>query len=151
MKKLFVFLLLICCLGATFAFKNENNPIFSLDGIEKVCFVDDEKYEIMDVQAVNCGDLTFNFCSLSEAKENISKINFKAVQLYFSDISTQKLLKTLKASVISEENVQNISIVNAYTPYFSDSVLVENKKVNLQIAVKDGQVVAGFPMILTGF
>ena len=152
MKKLFVFLFLICCLGATFAFKNEKTPIFAFNEIDEVCFVDDKNYENLDLEAVNCGDLVFNFCSLSVARENFSKIDdAKAVQIYLSDISLEEILKKLDAKIVSEENVQNIQIINAYTPHFSKSVFVEHKKVNLQIAFKDGQIVAGFPMILTGF
>lgn len=152
MKKLIVFVLLLACLASTLAFKNEKNPIFSLPA-QQVCFVDEKSYaDKFEVETVQCGDLIFNFCSLEEAKKNLEKVeNFKAMQFYFSTTSFEEIIKTLKADVVSRENVENLEIINAYTPFFSKSVLLDGKKVNLQIAVKDGLVVAGFPMILTGF
>lgn len=152
MKKVVVFVLLLSCLGATYAFKNENNPIFSLPA-EQVCVVDDEDLsDLLEAESVHCGDLIFNYCTLQKAKENFEKIkNFDAIQLYFTSTAQDEVLKALKASITSEEFVDGLKIVNAYTPYFSKSVFVKSKKVNLQIASKDGLVVAGFPMLLTGY
>ena len=152
MKKLVVFVLLLACLGATFAFKNEKNPLFQMPA-EQVCFVDEKSYsDIFDVETVQCGDLIFNFCSLQDARENLGKIkDFKAIQFYFSSISCEELLKTLKAEILSEESPEGLRIINAYTPYFSKSVLIGNKKVNLQIALREERIVAGFPMLLTGY
>ena len=152
MKKLVVFVLLLACLGATFVFKNEKNPIFSLPA-EEVCFVDEKSYaDKFSIETVQCGDLIFNFCSLKDARANVDKIgDFKAVQFYFSSISVDKILDCLKADIISKEEVEGLEIVNAYTPYFSKSVNIKNKKVNLQIALKEGQIVVGFPMLLTGY
>ena len=151
MKKVLVFVFLLCCLGATFVFKNGKNPIFSLPA-EEVCFVDEEDCsDLLEAETVRCGDLIFHFCSLEKAKENFDKIKFEAVQFYFSSIQVDEVLRLLKADVISEENVDGLKIVNAYTPYFSKSVFVENKKVNLQIASRENKIVAGFPMLLTGY
>ncbi len=152
MKKLIVFVLLAICLGVTFEFKNAKMPIFSLPA-QEVCFVDDSSYaEKFDVETVQCGDLIFNFCSLNQASKNIDKVkDFEAIQFYFSSTSAEEILKNMKAKIISEENVDGIQIVNAYTPFFAKSVSLNNKKVNLQIASKDGLVIAGLPMILTGY
>lgn len=150
MKKLVVFILLLCCLAATFAFKNEMNPIFALDA-QKVCIVADKTCNFQ-TETVQCGDLIFNFCPASVARENISKLgDFEAIQVYFLDISVDEILKTMHANVISKESVGEIEIVNAYTPYFGKSVQMSGKKVNLQIAAKSGEVIVGFPMILTGY
>lgn len=153
MKKLFVFLILLGCLCSTFAFKNQKNPIFDAKNVEKVCFVDEKSYDDdFFVESVQCGDMFFNFCSLDEAKKHIDQLKtFKAMQFYFVSTPAADILESLKAKIVSTERVENIEIINAYTPYFDKSVVVQGKKVNLQLAAKDGDIVAGFPMILTGF
>ena len=153
MKKLFVFVFLLCCLCATFAFKNQKNPIFAMKNIEKVCFVDEKSYASnFPVETVQCGDLIFNFCSLEEAKKHIDSLKtFKAIQFYFNETSTAEILTELKAEVVSTQSLENIEIVSAYTLFFADCVIVQGKKVNLQIATTNSHVVAGFPLILTGF
>lgn len=152
MKKLLVFIMLLICLCVTFAFKNVKNPLWNMVGVDRVCLISSENYEkSLDVEAVNCGDLVFNFCTLEVARENISNIDLKGLEFYFSNIPINDVLKNLKADIVSEELVNSIYIINAYTPYFSQNVFVKNKKVNVQLAVSEGRLIAGFPMILTGF
>lgn len=151
MKRLIVFCLLIAGLFSAIVFKPQTNPLFSIDGVEKVCFVANEKFE--NLENVNCGDYVFNYCSLQTAKENLEEFQkkSKAVQVYYHDVSLEEVLNKLKANVVSEENIENIKVVVAYTPYVQDCVFVKNKKANLQLAEKDGKLIAGFPAILTGF
>lgn len=153
MKKLIVFLFLLCAMSSTAFFKFDKNPLFSLDGVQQVCFVSNSEIQNERVSCVHCGDLVFNYCSLATAKANLKEFqkNVKAVQFYFSEVDVDQLISTLKATIVSETEVEGMTVIMAYTPYYSDSVLVDGKKVNLQIACKEKQVIAGFPAILTGF
>lgn len=150
MKKLLVFLLLLCALGTTFVFKPQNNPLLINDGLQKVCVVSDKKTE--NAQSVVCGDLVFNYYTPQAAAENLKTLqkDAKSVQYYLS-CSVDDILKLLNASVVSRQNIDDLCVVCAYTAAFDKCIYVDGKKVNVQIAQKDGQVVAGFPSILTGF
>lgn len=154
MKKLFVFIALLGCLCGTMFFKIEKNPIFQLDNVEQVCFVSPRDFSAqLPVEAVSSGYLMFNYCSLQTAKENLSKLkqDMQCMQLYFQEINVEELFKKLKADVILTEDMGDFVVIDAYTPYFSDCVYLQNKKVNMQLVIKENQVVVGFPMLLTGY
>ena len=146
MKKIVVFLIVLACLCVPFVIKKQT--IFQMPNIASVCLVTGQKEEFA-LQTVQSGDLVFNFCSLEEARQHLSEIDVKGLQFYFANQPIDEVLQTLKADIVSEENVNDIYIINAYTPYFADSVFVQNKKVNLQLAISNGKLIAGFPMILT--
>lgn len=153
MKKLLAFLLLICCLISTFHFKSQTSPIFSLENIGKVCFVNEKSFDIENVENIESGNLFYNYCSLETAKKNLDLLqkNSKGVQLYCEKVDLDYVLKTLKAEIVSQNEIDNMKIVYCYTPFYDKAVFEDGKKINLQIAMKDEQVVLGFPLILTGF
>lgn len=154
MKKLIVFIMILCCLASTAVFKIDKNVLFELQGIDKVCFVSDEKVDLQGVETVVCGSQYFNFCSLSTAKNNLNKFtsNYQGVQFYFEDKDFEELKKEIKFQEITRMETDNLVIYCGYTPYYQDCVYVENKKVNVQIAVsEENKIVAGFPVILTGY
>ena len=154
MKKFIVFIFLAGCLGCTgFVKLKARDSIFDLSGVKKVCLVCEEELE--EMESVRCGDYVFNYCSLDIAKEKYDALSTKGVQLYFEEVDLDEFLdelfKQLKIEVVSESHVKEISILQCYTPYFQDCVYIDNKKVNVQIATTSEGVIAGFPMILTGF
>ncbi len=152
MKRLVVFMFLLCCLGSTALFKFESNPLFNLEGVEKVCFIADA--ELVEAEGVNCGDLVFNYCSLSTAKKNLSEYekNSIGVEFYFqSDVNLEKILTILKADIVTKIEYENLTVLSAYTPYYQNCVYVDGKKINLQIAISDTNIIAGFPVLLTGY
>ena len=73
------------------------------------------------------------------------------MQFYFSSVTLEKILNFLKASKVSEENLDDLTVINAYTPLYAGCVYVQNKKVNVQIAIRDDRIVAGFPVLLSGY
>ena len=50
-----------------------------------------------------------------------------------------------------QQEFEDFKIYYRYTPYEQDCVYIENKKVNLQIVFKSNEIVAGLPLILTGY
>lgn len=153
MKKLIVFGLVLLCLVSTLSVKIETNPLFALKNVEKVCFVSNTKMIEDDVETVVCGDKYFNFCSLSVAKENLKKIekDLDGIQFYLQNTSFEELTKQLKLQIVTSNQIEGLTIICGYTPYFQDCIYLDNKKVNVQIAVKSNEIVAGFPAILTGY
>ena len=68
-----------------------------------------------------------------------------------NNVDAEEILNILKATVVQENEIENLRLIYAYSPYYQDSVMVDGKKVNLQLAFDGGNLIAGFPLILTGF
>lgn len=150
MKKIVVFVLVLLMVGLTYFAKNKEIPLFDLDSITKVCFVVDENEEVSG-ETVECGRKKFVYMNLEEARKEVENIKFDAVQFYFDKDVLNDVLEEMKAEKVSSQKVQGANVEYYYSPYFQDSVLIEGKKVNMQIALKDGEVIAGLPLILTGY
>lgn len=153
MKKLIVFILILCCIASTAFVKVETNPLFSLSGVEKVCFISSQKYESVDLECVENGDKFFNFCTLENAKENLSEYQkyMDGMQFYLKNSSYEALKNRLKIELVSVQEVDGMKIYCGYTPYVQFNILLNDKKVNIQIAEKADEIVVGFPLILTGY
>ena len=150
MKKLLLSILILVCISSTLNFKFDLNPIFSIDGVEKVCFVTKENVE--GFESVRCGDNIFNFCTLDQATENLKTLEqAKSFQLYFSDVNLKDVFDKLKFEEISVSEIGDIKVYCGYTPYSQKSVLIDGKKINVQISAMDEKLIVGFPMILTGY
>lgn len=153
MKKLIVFILILCCIASTAFVKVETNPLFSLSGVEKVCFISSQKYESVDLECVENVDKFFNFCTLENAKENLSEYQkyMDGMQFYLKNSSYEALKNRLKIELVSVQEVECMKIYCGYTPYVQFNILLNDKKVNIQIAEKTDEIVVGFPLILTGY
>ncbi len=60
-------------------------------------------------------------------------------------------IKTLRATIIKTEVVNNATIIYANSPLINSSVTIEGKKINLQIANYSDHSVIGWPLILGSF
>lgn len=150
MKKLIVFLFIIALVVGGFSFEGLSKGIFVAEGIEQVCFVSGKQYE--DFESVQCGEKFFNYCSYEKAKEKAFLVkNCDAVQFYTNEESLKAVLDKINYQQLYSEVVEGIEIGYGYSPCYASSVFIDGKKVNVQIARKDGKVVIGFPMILTGY
>ncbi len=153
MKKLFVFAIIGLCLLSTLFFNSKVLPLFNFNGVEKVCFVSANKYESADFDSVPCGDNFFNYCSLETAKKNLDEIkhNMVGIQFYINSEDVDSVLDALNATFVFNETVGDVVVYYAYTTYYDDSVFLNGKKINVQIATYQDKLIVGFPMILTGF
>ena len=155
MKKLVIFILILCCLCGTMFVKTQTNPLFLHKDVESVCFASATNYEKenLDVESVACGDVFFNYCSLSTARQNLQKLkkNATCIQFYLADSDIIDLLGELKCQNITESQFDNICLYSGYSPFCQSAVFVDGKKTNVQIAVSNDEIVIGFPVILTGY
>lgn len=151
MKRLIVFLFVLLAVSGSFCFVSKIEPIFAVDGVDKVCFVSSAEFGGR-FESVKCGDKFFNFCTFEEAKEKASLVKTcDAVQFYAKQSDLKKLLAQIKFQQLSCEEIEGIEICYGFSPCYASAVLLDGKKVNVQIAKVDGNVIVGFPMILTGF
>ena len=151
MKKFFVFILIVLVLAGFSFLKASDMELLSLNNIEKVCFISSEKFDVDEV--VTCGDKYFNSCELNMAKNKFDEFLEKSdsFQLYFEDLTYEELSKNLKFQQVSFEKICGIDVYCGFTPYANKSLFLNGKKINAQIAVMQGKVIAGFPMILSGY
>ena len=95
-------------------------------------------------ESVNLG---FCYMSTNVLTENVIGESVKIEN--FEPISG---LKTLKAKIVKTEYLENgTTVIYAYTNLINDSVKIENKKVNIQVAHKDEYSIIGWPLILGSF
>ncbi len=153
MKKFLLLVLVLLCFVPTAFAKVDTNPLFYLDGVEKVCFVSERQFENEGVYSVQSGDLFYNYCSLEVARENFKdfKLKLKGFQFYFKNFDAEKILKTLKCNILTTTEVEGMTVICGYTPYYDNNILINNHKVNVQIAEGEDEVIVGFPLILTGY
>ena len=146
------FLLIAVCLCMIIPSKMKKGVISLAEDVQQVCLIADENLEQENVESVICGDMIFNYCTLDIAKKSINELtNIKGIQFEFKEKTEEDLLKMFKANKVLEEEVDGMSIKYCFTPYYDKYVLLEEKKINLQLAFKEGKIVAGFPLILTGY
>lgn len=151
MKKLIVFLFIISLVLGSFYFSDNTEQIFAVGGVDKVCFVSNDKFE-GEFESVQCGEKFFNFCTFEEAKSKVVLVkDSDAVQFYAEEVELDAMLKQIKFQQLFSEEVEGIEVCYGYCPCYKSAILLDGKKVNVQIAKIDGQVILGFPMIMTGF
>lgn len=149
MKKIIVFIFILVSITLTMFVKDKQNPLFKCENVYQVCMVVDNGKLVGEV--LKCGNKDFVYLSKEDAFKSIGKCQTYAVQFYLEDMDFSKILKILKANIISSQQVSGYEIYYCYTPYEKDCVYLKNKKVNLQVVLKDNEVIAGMPLILTGY
>jgi len=63
----------------------------------------------------------------------------------------REILRTLGGELLFEENVCGVRSYYAYAPDLYDAVGLKGARVNLHIAVKDGKIAVGSPLIFGGY
>ena len=152
MKKLLAFVLILACVASTAFFKVEKNPLFDIDGVTKVCFVSNQDLSKYDMQVQRCGDMFFNFCDQKTAKEKVKivKNKIQSVQFYF-DKDDEKVIDKLKFTLVNEKQIEDIKVLEGYSPLCGAGYQIDKKNINVQIAIKGDEIVVGTPLILTGY
>lgn len=142
-KMLLLFFIVPLALG--WFIKNEPSKVLFLDGIEKICVVTDENVKEFDsLETASDNYVLFN------SREQASKVKPKGIVLYMNT-ELDKLKKELNLIVDRTERINDMDITYGFTPQYDGFVLSNNKRINAQIVVQGDRIIAGFPMILTGF
>lgn len=149
MKKLIVFILLLMPLCFLALKKPICGDIANFDVVTKACVVTKE-----DVGENAVSTLQYNYL-LVDGKEDLLKVatdlNAEGLILYLKKDDYEKFTKTLNMLTLKQKIIDNKTIVYAFTPQYSKTVFMENKKVNMEIVFEKDDVIIGFPTILSGF
>ena len=69
-----------------------------------------------------------------------------------NNLELSSAIKTLNATILKKEHLSCGTVVlYAFSPLINKSVELNNSKVNLQIAIKENEIIIGWPLILGSF
>ena len=136
MKKLFIIFILIMVLYYAHL-KNKN---FTLTDY----FVG--KYSNYSTNSINGTDLGFCYMNNEPSPSTIGE------SVVCNNLELSSAIKTLNATILKKEHLSCGTVVlYAFSPLINKSVELNNSKVNLQIAIKENEIIIGWPLILGSF
>lgn len=151
MKKLAVFCIVVVALILP-DFLVQKQSVLDFDSVKAVSFVTDcESATKFNLDFVQNGSDAIAQVDVKQASELYQKIQPKCIVLSLDEKDLSKLTNFLNLKHFYQQNLDDMEIIYGYTDKFEDFTFVDNKKINVQIAVRQGDVVAGFPLIMTGF
>ena len=71
--------------------------------------------------------------------------------IYGTSTDALQILHSLGAVIIKEESFDDFKIIYAHSPKIHNYVLIGNKKINIQIALKNNKITVGTPLILGSY
>ncbi|MBO7508602.1 MAG: hypothetical protein J6T39_03055, partial [Clostridia bacterium] len=69
----------------------------------------------------------------------------------YSQTTKNDILKRFENLVVSMQFVDKYVVLQCYDKSLENYLLVDGKKVNIQIALTDAEINIGYPLILNGF
>ena len=135
-----------------FVFHFESKSLYDNEHIVGACIISKDEVVLAGCEEVIESGQQFYYYTSSDFKKfahSFSSID--GVVLYFGDYSIEALVKDYNIDYFQGGDVDGNEVYYGYTPYYRDSISVQNKKVNVQIIVQADRIIAGFPAVLTGF
>lgn len=114
--------------------------IYSKDVCENANYIQTGVFNIYECNLQNAGMIAKNMDKL------LGVAMFMDRQL-----SADELLKNFNAEIIDSTQDSSLKIIYAYSPLLDNGVEIDNKKVNLQIAVGQNKTVIGSPLIMGAY
>lgn len=153
MKKLIAFVLLVSILISFGRNVGKDNVFDIFFNASKVCLISEKQFDIDAKEKVVCGEKIFYYCDVNVAKDAyVKEMQYiDAVQFYFENEEIERILQKVGVRHYWESQIGDLKIYCGYSILFDDFVWVDGKKVNVQIAVREGEIICGFPVILTGY
>ena len=120
-------------------FNVQSGNIFDLDGISSIYFVKTQDGKLFYEKQEK---LEFSQIELS---------NLEGVILTFEGKETLDIVNKLNMKIVREEMVDDIKIIYGYTDLYADFIYLDGKQTNVQLLKRQNEVIAGFPIILSGY
>ena len=61
------------------------------------------------------------------------------------------IIKKLKIEILSKQDLDNIIVIEGYSPLINKSIYINNENINIQIAFNNNKITVGYPLILGSF
>lgn len=122
----------------------------------KTCefYIAGEVDEIRDVKMVKVGDMTIassNFKNYSIVSKQLGNILGVAVRYDKGTVSVDDILRETSAKLVKVEQSENYVCYYAHSNLLKKSVNVDDKDINLQIAITQNGIIVGSPMIMGSY
>lgn len=147
MKKLIVFILLILPIFLIFFNRSLDECLFCLENVESAIVVTKDHTE----EGLSTLQYNYILVDKNEIDKKMIDVNEEGIILHLSDVSLEKIKKSLNFFEIKTEKLGKKTILYGYTPNYKRSYNLNNKKANVQIVYDNGHAIVGFPSILSGF
>ena len=127
------------CLALVFPiYQVQRGDVFDVCGLKDVYFVKTEKGK--------------TYCEKQDKKTfSIQDMNNQQGVVLIFESNLEDLIHGLKIKIFKKENIENLNIYYGYTPIYSDAIFIDDKQANVQIVEREGEMIVGFPIILSGF
>lgn len=141
MKRLFIFLLVLISLLVSF-FLNTKHQTFSFSQIFSQASITIYTNYSVDDTSINAGNLYIT------QFQNNNSVNVLGESFTTIEFDVSKICTLLKAKIVKTEQVENMNITYAYSPFISKHLFIDGKKTNLQIVERSNDIILGWPLIL---
>lgn len=99
------------------------------------------------------GYMTVISTDIQGAKKLYKDSGYMGITLRYGvdNMSEDALCRKMQARRIYEQDIEGIRCVYLYTPLINESVRIDGKVINMQIAITDSAVTVGFPLIMGSY
>ena len=158
--KIFTRFLLFCFLAISLILLPITQTVFDVSSLGDInatyfYFTSGEQQEIKSAHIIQNGVFEIVCCDFKNAtsvKKQLNSILGESVRINVkSDNQKNLVIKNFAKNIVSEEIVDDYTILNCYDSKLPRYVLVDGKKVNIQIAISKNFIDVGYPLILNGF
>ena len=99
------------------------------------------------------GYMTVISTDISGAKKLYKDSGYMGITIRYAvdNMSEDALCRKMQARRIYEQEIDGIRCVYLYSPLINESVRIDGKVINMQIAITDSAVTVGFPLIMGSY
>lgn len=150
MKKFLSFIFFMFCIFFCVVNNSGIKTFLDSEEINKVIFYCEENNDLKNSLCVQNGGGYIIETDKKTAYENFDNIKgCFGVTIFFDNIQLEDILNNV--NVVKQEKIGDCEIYYATAKNIIFSTYIENKKINLQIAVSNNKIIIGFPLILGSY
>ena len=82
---------------------------------------------------------------------SFSLMGYKGGRYASNEEVAESIIKEFDAKILIIEEIAGVTSYYCYTPYWPEGILIEGQRINLHVAVSNGQCTVGTPIIFGGF
>lgn len=158
-KRCLIFYILFCLIITSFLVTPNNTLIFAEVCKDYNCleyvFYSKEKASFYNCKIVDVGFGSIITCNENNAQNIKRQINDLSGESCLIKIENKdeilNIINKMSAKIISQNEIDGLHIIEAYSSKLSKFVYVSENKVNLQFAFKDNLLTIGYPVIMGSY
>lgn len=151
MKKFIIFIIFLLCFIAGIEGENSQPAILIFEGRFSLYGVG---YSEVESEKIDCGSGLILSVKSDDAEQLFNafkgEVYGMSVELN-KEMELEEILKIIKAKIVKKESVAGREIYYCYSNNNSDYVIDNGQKINYQIAINNGNIIIGTPLILGSY